>query len=319
MSERRATLVLGAAGFFGLAIIRALTAKGIEVLASDRVDQDAFAPRGGTRHELVRYVQRDIAAEGFEDLVAQAGGVIHAAAITPASDCTGDVIDDLLRVNLESFLSLLRAARAAACRRVLLVSSAAVYDQATSRSWVEDDATGGSTLYGAAKLAAELVGSRYGAVAGFDFAAVRPSSLYGAGETESPSRSRVSQVAQLITAACQNEPVRITNPDARTDWLCVDDAADAIALLWGRASLRGVFNLSSGHPIRFDEVVHQVSVGAGLDVNDSASKDIDGGQDRPAVIDNSLIAKTIGWRPLRTVSGEARALVNEWRSMARSC
>src|SRR5581483_9255333 len=201
LAERQAVLVLRAAGFFGLAIVRALTAHGLHVIASDRVDPDQFIVRPGTRTELVRYERRDVTSEPLDDLASAVGGAVHAAALTPQDEAAGDTADRLVRVNLESLLALLRAANASSsCRRVLFVSSAGVYDQRRAGSLTEADADGGTSLYGAAKLAGEIIGRRYASVVGLDFAAVRPTSLYGAGELVRESRPRVTAFAQLVDA-----------------------------------------------------------------------------------------------------------------------
>jgi nucleoside-diphosphate-sugar epimerase len=320
LAERPAVLVLGAAGFFGLAIVRALTAHGVRVIASDRVDPDEFVVRPGTQTELVHYERRDVTVDSLDDLAAAAGGAVHAAALTPQDEAAGDTADRLLRVNLESLLSLLRAANASgSCRRVLFVSSAGVYDQRREESLTEADADGGTSLYGAAKLAGEIIGRRYASVVGLDFGAVRPTSLYGAGEIIRASRPRVTAFAQLIDAARRGEPVRLLHPDARTDWLCVDDAADAIALLWEHERFDGtIFNLSSAHPRRFADVAEEVAAATDLQLTETATRGVDGGGDRPALIDNRLIRETLDWRPRRTLRDEARALAQQQDSVSAS-
>ena len=134
MADPAPVLVLGAAGFFGLAIVRALTADGTAVVACDRVEPAEFIPREGSRRELLSYVRRDLTVEPFSDLVAEASGVVHAAALTPPDEVSGDTAERLLRINLESLLALLSAARANDCPRILFVSSAGVYDQRADKA-----------------------------------------------------------------------------------------------------------------------------------------------------------------------------------------
>ena len=141
--------------------MRAFTAAGVEVLATDAVDMGNFEVRPATRVELVSYVQRDLEHEPLDDLVAQVDGVVYAAALTPRDETAADVADRLLTVNLKAFLDVLVAVRGAdACRRVLFVSSTSVYDQTRAGTITEDDVTPDSGVYGAAKLAAEYVGRR---------------------------------------------------------------------------------------------------------------------------------------------------------------
>jgi nucleoside-diphosphate-sugar epimerase len=307
---RSAVLVTGAAGFFGLAIVRALARAGPAVIATDRVPADAFRPRAGTPSEAVEYVCRDIASEPLDDLVARAGTVVHAAAVTPGNESAGTTGDDLLSVNLAPLPGLLRAARtSASCRRVVLVSSAGVYAQQREAVLREEDADGGTSLYGAAKLAAELVAGRYASLYGIEFVAVRPTSLFGAGEVVRPSRPRVTALARLVGHALAREPVRIEGVDARADWLAVDDAAAAVALVCGAPALEEpAYNVSSARPRRFDEVVAAVTAAVGLVVDPSSDLVVDGGPDRPAVISNDRLARDLGWSPVHTLEDGAGEL-----------
>src|SRR5581483_2184761 len=147
-------VITGAAGFFGLAMVRALTRDGVRVLATDRVDESGFKLRPGTVGELVSYLRRELERESLDDLVDGAAGLVHGAALTPADETAGDTAERLLSMNLQAFLSLLGAVRRSpTCRRVLFVSSAGAYDQSTAATLREEDADGGTSLYGAAKLA----------------------------------------------------------------------------------------------------------------------------------------------------------------------
>jgi UDP-glucose 4-epimerase len=301
------SLVTGAAGFFGLAIVRALAAEG-EVVATDVAPPTAFAPRDAD----VEYVQLDLRTASPRALAADVDVVVHAAAITPAAE-EGAVLDHLLAVNLTPLGEVLAAARESdRCTRFLFVSSAGVYDQNAGRVLREADATGRSSLYGAAKLAAELVVERYAVLAGLQWCAVRPTSLFGPGEQERPSRPRVTTFSRLVDAARRGEPVRIEAPEARTDWLHVDDAADAVAALCTGTSMPGrAFSLSSGSPLPFSHVVDAVVDAAGLVVDPNAELTVAGGPDRTSRIPSDLLRETIGWEPRRTLVDGVRDVLAE--------
>jgi GDP-4-dehydro-6-deoxy-D-mannose reductase len=309
MADSRGVLVTGAAGFLGLAVVRSLTRAGYAVVAADRAAPAEFQPRAGTVGDLVRYAQRDVAAETLDDLVDTVDGVVHAAALTPADERAGDTSDELLAVNLGSLLPLLTALRTARrANRLLLVSSAGVFDQADERSvLIEADATGGTSLYGASKLAAEGIAHRYAALHGLEFCAVRPTSLFGAGEAERSSRPRVTSFLRLVEAAASGLPVRLERVDSRLDWLSVDDAADAITALWRSAALDGrSYNLSSGRPRRFGDVADEVAAATGLHFDDRAPTVVDGGADRPAVMLNARLRAAVDWSPQRSFADAAR-------------
>jgi UDP-glucose 4-epimerase len=305
-------LITGAAGFFGRAIVRALAREQVRVLATDRVDEAAFAPRPGTPRELVEYVQRDIEQDGLEDLVKCSAGVVYAAALTPVDETAGNTADRLLRVNLQGFVGALTAVRDSdSCRRVLFVSSAGVYHQAPPVVLREEDADGGTSLYGAAKLAGELVGRRHAALFGREFCAVRPTSLIGPGEEARPSRPRVTPFAELVSAAREARAVRLEARASRADLLAVDDAAEAVALLWRTPQLGGgSFNVSSARPRSAAEVAAAVSRVAGLHLDDDARTVVHGGSDRAAKISNERLL-ALGWRPRRTLEDIVREVLDE--------
>jgi nucleoside-diphosphate-sugar epimerase len=309
MTDSGSVLVTGAAGFLGLAVVRSLTRAGYSVVAADRADSAEFRIRSGTVGELVRFVQRDVAAQPLDELFEDVEGVVHAAALTPADERAGAVSDELLAVNLGALFPLLAALRSSSrAHRLLLVSSAGVFDQTDARSVLsEGDATGGTSLYGACKLAAEAVAHRYAALHGLEFCAVRPTSLYGAGEAERSSRPRVTSFLRLVEAAAANLPVRLARVESRMDWLSVDDAADAITALWRSGPLDGrSYNLSSGRPRRFGEVAEEVAAATGLQFDDGAPTVVDGGADRPAVIASDRLRAAVNWSPKRTFADAAR-------------
>ena len=310
MAELQA-LVTGAAGFFGSAIVRALARDGISVLATDRTPEAELLLRGDVPGELLAYHRRDLENEGLDDLAAEADVVVHAAALTPADESEGDTGDELLRVNLAPLPRLLRAARTSRrCGRFVFVSSAGVYDQSRDGELREEDADGGAGLYGAAKLAAELVVQRYGSLYGLATASVRPTSLFGAGELPRASRPRVTGLARLVDHARRGEAVRVDGLDARADWLSVDDAADAVVLFCRAPSLDGrSYSLSSGHPRPFAEVVEAVVRAAELHVDGGSKHQVEAGMDRPARITNDRITETLAWRPTRSLEDGALDLV----------
>jgi nucleoside-diphosphate-sugar epimerase len=319
VSERPGALVTGAAGFLGLALVRALSRAGFPVLAVDRVGDDAFVPRPGTATELVRYRRHDVTAPLDEALLDGLSSVVHAAALTPLDEREADTADQLLQVNVGGLAPVLAALRRSrSTKRLLLVSSAGVYDQERSGTLGEDDATGGASLYGAAKLAAELLARRYAALHGIEYAAIRPTSLFGEGEAERPSRPRVTPFLQLVNAAAAGRAVRLLRPESRADWLCVDDAADAVVLLLGRPLDGRVYNVSSARPRRFAEVARAVAGAVGLELDDAAATAVDGGPDRAAQISNDRLRAATGWAPSRSVEDVAAELLAARGALARS-
>jgi UDP-glucose 4-epimerase len=261
--------------------------------------------------DRVDYVARDLERERIDDLVAGAGTVVYAAAVTPRGETTPDIADRLLAVNLEGYLALLRSAcHSARCRRVIFVSSSAVYGPSRHGAITEDDVDADGSLYSAAKLAAELIGRSYAREHGRELCAVRPTSLIGPGETERPSRPRVTPFAHMVRAARDGTPVRLVRGESRGDWLAVDDAAEAVALLCAAPRLDAdTFNLSSGVARPFAELADAARRVAGLRIEDDAELVVDGGNDLPATVSNARVGAAVGWRPSRSPDDIVRELL----------
>jgi nucleoside-diphosphate-sugar epimerase len=313
MTAPATVLVTGAAGFFGLAITRALTMAGMPVIATDRISAEEFQPRRGSRLDLVAYVQRDLTSESVGDLIAQVSTVVHAAALTPGPDEHDAMLDTLLSVNLSPLPGVLEGIRVSDdCSRLVFVSSAGVYDQGAGSVLDEEAANGGRSLYGAAKLAAELVVGRYAAISEIEFCCLRPTSLFGPGEIVRPSRPRLTAFRQLVEAAAGDDTVRIENPDSRADWLHVDDAANAVAALARAPELPGcALNVSSGRPTALGAIAEELQRTIGLRVGADADVVISGGDDRSARITNERLRTAVQWSPQLSFADAAKSILTD--------
>ncbi len=270
-------------------------------------------PRPGTPQELLTYAQRDLEVDELDDLAATVDGIVHAAAVTPADQQQAEMAALAMTVNLCSLSKVFRAiTRSPRCQRLMVISSSAVYDQSTAAIIRESDADGGLSFYGATKFAAETVARRWCISQEVDYCAVRPTSLIGPGETMRQSRPGLSGFLKLVVAAVAGRPVTLSRPESRSDWLSVDDAAEAVSLLWRKDRLGGrALNLSVGNPTVFADVAAAVSRAANLQVSGDAELVVDGGTDLPASIANELIAQDVGWRAHRSLEDVVVELVNE--------
>jgi len=291
-------LITGAGGFFGKALVRAFGQGGHEIVAADLGAPETFEarPRSG---DVVAYSQIDVAdpTSLTQDRIGRVDAVVSAAALTPSLEEMTAEPDKLVSVNLVGTLNLLEVARLQGCSKFLFVSSAGVYDQFTETTLREADADGGFSLYGSAKLAAEIMLWRYGRMYDIDVGAIRPTSMYGPAEEFRPTRPFVTAVKQLVDAALAGTPVRILGGQDRCDWIYVDDVAESAARFFAGGMEERVFNLSSDAPARFDTVVAAAEASAGLKVDPGAEAVVDGSPDRPTVISNEKARGELGHAP----------------------
>jgi nucleoside-diphosphate-sugar epimerase len=107
-------------------------------------------------------------------LVSGADVVVHAAAALPIQT-SGAVIR---AVNVDGTATVLAAAAEAGVRRVVLISSTAVYGVPVKHPIVEDDPLVGVGAYGESKIEAERVAAGFG-LRGLETVIVRPKTFLG--------------------------------------------------------------------------------------------------------------------------------------------
>jgi nucleoside-diphosphate-sugar epimerase len=160
--------ISGGAGFLGLHLARKLIADGNEVRSLDLVplqepDLDVHELRGDIRDDAA-----------CRELVDGARILVHAAAALPIRGSRHEIRS----VNVEGTLTLLAAAAEAGVRRVVFVSSTAVYGVPEKHPIEEDDPLEGVGHYGESKIEAEEI-CRAFMRRGLDCVIVRPKTFIG--------------------------------------------------------------------------------------------------------------------------------------------
>ncbi len=301
-------LVTGAAGFFGRALVRAFARGGEHVVAADILPPDEFAPRSDTPSDRLEYVVLDVGDPDAwsTEVTGPVDGIVHAAALTPSIQETKEDPSSLVRVNLIGTLNALEFARKENLGKFLFISSAGVYNQFEEEVLTEADADGGFSLYGSAKLAAEIMIFRYADMFGFDAGAIRPTSMYGPAEEFRNTRPFVTQAKQLADAAMDGVPVRVIGMDDRCDWVFVDDVAEGAHRFYSGDMDRRSFAFSSGNPIPFRDVLDAAVASFGVTVDDGAELLIDATPDRATTISCDKARAELGWDPIGIAEGMRR-------------
>lgn len=163
-------LITGGSGYFGSCLRDHLRARGRKVRVFDLVDAD-------DRPADVDFVQGDIRDAGrVAAALAGCATVYHCVAQVPLAR------DQRLfqSVNVGGTATLLQAARAARVRKVIYVSSSAVFGAPKSNPVTEQTPPTPGEAYGRAKLAGEEV-CRSHVAAGLDVTIVRPRTILGHG------------------------------------------------------------------------------------------------------------------------------------------
>lgn len=207
-------LVTGATGFLGTAIVARLRADGVAVRALVRTAQAADAADERCVGDLCD-------PDSLARAVAGVDWVIHAGARVSTSGAW----PEFEAVNVSATEALIQRAVAAGVRRVVHVSSLAVYavpadGAVVSEEGAYDDTADERGCYARSKLAADRAASA-AARSGAPVTIVRPGLLYGPGRTP-PLARRVVALGPLRVVLC--------SPRYLLPLAYVDNVADAIVL-----------------------------------------------------------------------------------------
>jgi UDP-glucose 4-epimerase len=226
------TVVLGAGGFVGGAVLERLVAAKLPVLGLTRREVDLLAPDAGPR----------LAAQ-----LRPTDAVVAACAIVPCKSI-GMLVDNMVLTR-----ALTEALALAPIAHLVNISSDAVYTDAPL-PLNEQTPTAPTSLHGAMHLAREI------ALAGATtapFATLRPTLIYGAADPHSgygPNRfHRQSQVGHDIVLFGEGEE--------RRDHVLIDDVAEIVwHVLVHRSS--GTLNIATGETHSFRDIAERIAAAA---------------------------------------------------------
>ncbi len=167
--------ISGGAGFLGLHLARRVLADGGAVRTLDVAPLDDAELEHGADGHGVEEVRGDIRSEqDVRALVDGADVLVHAAAALPIQSSRAAIRS----VNVEGTANVLGGALTAGVRRVVLISSTAVYGVPERHPILEDDPLVGVGWYGESKIEAEQLAGEFGR-RGLDVVIIRPKTFIG--------------------------------------------------------------------------------------------------------------------------------------------
>lgn len=281
-------LVLGAGGFIGTNLCRALSAAGGSVHGYGRAPtfSAALPPIRWTAAEFSDHARLAAALEGVCT-------VFHLLGASFPADAERDPAEDL-RTNVAASIDLIALCRAAGVRRIVFISSGGtVYGVPRCLPISETHPTDPISAYGIHKL---LVEKHLGLQAyrhGLQVVVLRVANPYG--PFQIPDRGQ-GLIAALIRRRLSGRPVEVWG-DGRVvrDFLHVDDLVDAMLRAVSYEGPHSVLNVGSGIGRSVLEVIASVN-----DVLGTGNAEIlyrpGRAVDVPAnVLDVSLIQRELGW------------------------
>ena len=295
-------IVIGSSGFLGSAVLREAVVQGIEAVGVVRRVPAGHAYRHLIVADLLespKELERAIEER-------QASIVVHCALAERARFDTHPDSADSITERIDSSV-ITACADSRFIRRVVLVSSSAVYGQLKSseNAFRETSDPNPASQYGCTKLAQER---RLLTAFGDRLAIARVFNVTGAGE---PASMVGGSLAQRIASSSSGTVLSIRNSQSIRDFSDIGDVARALLDI-GRLGDRapGCFNVSSG-------LGTTVLAFAGLILSASnraltLEPDSLGGESR-SIGDSQLLRSTTGWRNSVTLEESASSL---WKSRA---
>jgi UDP-glucose 4-epimerase len=248
-------LVTGGAGFIGAHLVEALLHRGAAVTVIDDLSTGALSNLDSCRSDI-DFVEGDICDPAVATRAADAELVLHLA----VRNVRASIRDprENFRVNADGTLELLEAMRHGRQGRFVYVSSSEVYGTAVAGEFSETTLPAPTTVYGAGKLAGELITQAYYRTYGMDTVVIRPFNNYGPRSHFEGDSGEV--IPKFILRALAGRPLLIHGDGTQTrDFMYVEDTADWLCELSTMHGLEGgVFNIGYGREVTVNELARMV-------------------------------------------------------------
>ena len=288
MIER--VLIIGASGFIGQALCRALTRQGSRVRAVSR-----------SEHHPTPAVEEQIASDCHDPsrlitLLDGVGAVVYlAAASTPGSSAGKPSAE--LSGNLAPLMATLEALQSQPTIPLVYFSSAgALYGERTATASRETDLPRPRSYHGAAKVAAEQFIGAWARQFGGSATIIRPSNVYGPGQVE---RAGFGIVPTALGCIRRGEALTVWGDgSAVRDYLYIDDLVDLTLHVLDQRPAGEVLTLNagSGESISLNELLALAEMASGtiLQRNHMESRPVDASH---VIISADCAREALDWQP----------------------
>jgi len=247
-------LVTGAAGFLGSALTNTLAKQGHQVRGVDDLstgDPNVLIPE-------VHFTRGDINDRPkLWTLLQDIDCVYHLAArvLVPESMLYPREYN---QVNVSGTVTLMEAMRDVGVKRVVMISSGAVYGNQDSQPVKEDAVPHPRSPYAVSKLAAEYYVRTIGSLCGLETVCLRVFNAYGPGQHLPPIHAPV--IPAFLKAAIANGTIVTHGDGSQTrDYVYVDDVVNAmVSASTAEGINQQVINIGSGMETSIRELVKLV-------------------------------------------------------------
>jgi UDP-glucose 4-epimerase len=297
-------VVTGGAGFVGSHVAEALVGRGDEVVVLDNLSSGSRekVPKGA------RLVEEDIRDPDavFDDVRPEVCFHLAAQADVGTSVERPDYDAD---VNVLGTIRVLEAARRHGAQIVFSSTGGAIYGECDGPA-PETAERRPISPYGISKLAGEEYFAGWNRLFGTNHVSLRFGNVYGA--RQEPTLEG-GVIAIFLNRMLEGAPTEIFGDGRQTrDFVYVGDVVDAVLAAVGHGG--GVFNVGTGVETSVNDLHALCRLVTGVD-REAELKPVRAGEVLRSVIDPSLAARELGWRPQHDLEAGLRKTW-EWVSAA---
>lgn len=282
--ENERILITGSAGFIGSHVAQRVLAQGGTVVGVDNFDPYYDVERKRASHDELASSFGDRFAAYALDITDQDGmtrvmrehdvtGVIHLAAKAGVRPSIADPVG-YAHTNVVGTQSVLSAASACGCTRVVCASSSSVYGNNEKTPFGEGDSVEHPiSPYAATKRACELIGETHHHLTGLPVAMLRFFTVFG------PKQRPDLAISLFLGKVARGEAInKFGDGTTSRDYTFIDDIVTGVLSAYERIAGHGyrIWNLGGDHPTTLnalietiervvgrDAVIHQMGMQAG--------------------------------------------------------
>jgi len=302
-------LVTGGAGFIGSHLVEILLAAHHAVTVVDNCTTGSAQNVAPPAHLFVRDIRASLDSVFAES---RPEVVIHLAAQVSVPQSVSDPTEDS-SVNVTGYVNLLQTAARFGVRKVILVSSAAVYGQPASLPLREDTPLSPLSPYGLSKMAGELYTRLLCPQYGMFYTILRPANVYGPRQTSGGEGAVISSFLERFTSGI--DPVIHGDGQQTRDFVYVEDMAQAIVAALERGD-GCTLNVGTGNAVTILDVWKTLArlVGWHRDPQFGPARTAD---IKHSVMDSQAAMRVLGWRPTVPLSEGLERTVKWWQQVRK--
>jgi len=249
-------VVTGGAGFIGSHLVAELVKRGFDVHV---VDNFAGGRMESRIHPKATYHNVDIRDyEALAPIVAGASYIFHEAAL-PRVQFSIEHPQETFSVNVEGFVSVLRAAHEGGVKRVVYAASSSAYGDQVKMPLSEDLPAQPKSPYGLQKYIGELSCRVWSDVYGLSTVSLRYFNVYG--PNFDPNGPYALVIGKFLLQKSKGQPLTITGDGTHTrDFTHVRDIvrANMLAMESTKVGKGEVLNIGAGRNVSVNEVAAMV-------------------------------------------------------------